>query len=80
MLPPLLYWDPGVRTIAQQGAFSPICHRLSPFVLPDKQNATPPPSPVVHSPTWDQLLPLFSCLTFSGDPFLFIELFQKIGV
>lgn len=47
-LAPLLHWDPSGQTIAQQGAFTPICHRLSPFVLPDKQNAGSRLPPLSH--------------------------------
>lgn len=47
-LAPLLHRDHSGQTIAQQGAFTPICHRLSPFVLPDKQNAGSRLPPLSH--------------------------------
>lgn len=50
---------PGVQPIAQQGAFTPICHRLSPFVHLDKQNVGPRSPPVCPQHTWDQLLVSF---------------------
>lgn len=67
-LAPLLYWDPCGETMAQREAFTPICHRLSPFVRPDKQNVGPRSPPVWPQHTWDQL---FSWLFFSRIPFVF---------
>lgn len=68
---PLLCWDPSGQTIAQQGAFTPICHRLSPFVRPDKQNVGPRFPPVWPQSHMGSAALLFSWLYFSGIPFPF---------
>lgn len=60
-LAPLLYWDPSGQTMAQQGAFTPICHRLSPFVCPDKQNVGPRSPPVRPQSHVGSAALLFSC-------------------
>ena len=74
-LAPLLCWDPTVQTIAQQGAFTPICHRLSPFVRPDKQSVGPRPPPVWPQSHMGSAALLFSWLDYFSGISFFLFLF-----
>lgn len=73
---PRFHWDPTGQTIAQQGAFTPICHRLSPFVLPhhtptNKMLPFPTPRALSHLVTVTHGISCFSVShLLAGFPFL----------
>lgn len=78
---PRFHWDPTGQTIAQQGAFTPICHRLSPFVLPhptptNKMLPFPAPRTLSHLVTVTHGISCFSVShgsLFSGIPFFYCK-------